>query len=389
MKATIRDADVLASLAPLGVAAYLRSKNWRQTAAIGDKGSVWTFRSVDDGQFEILLPLNRELRDFAARMGDLLHTLEIVESHEHNQPRSQLEILADITNSTSDVLRIRLADAENGTLPIEQGVRVVEQARDLLLAAACATVQPRSAYQTRKPTQATEYLGHVRIGAPERGSFVLAIRSEVPPRLVNHDEPDLLEIEEPFERRVMLMLAGGLTAARNAAQHAGATGDWQPFTDAVRLGVSANLCDAIVGLALDCGGAPVTMSFSWAPTRAVIGPSARRITMDADMVPFLKEAARVFRANTPLEDFELRGVVVRLDRAEAAECGRVTVAAAVDQNVRRVQIELARGDYDLAITAHQNDQPVYCEGELSRDGRSYVLRNPRAFRIDAEPDHVG
>jgi signal transduction histidine kinase len=318
MKATIRDSSVLMSMGPLAVATYLRSKNWRQVEVIGDKGSVWMLHSDDRQEFEILLPSNRGLRDFASRMSDVLQTLEVVESHESNEPRSQLDILTDITNATSDLLRIRLASAnvENGTLPIEQGVRVVEHARDLLLAAACATVEPRALYETKKAAQAVDYLRQVRIGQTERGSFVLIIQSEVPPRLAFQDQPALLEIEEPFERRVMLTLAGALTAARNAAQHAGATGNWQPFTDAVREGVSANLCEAIAGLAEDGGPDSVAMSFSWAPGRALLHQAPERVLVSPEMIPVLREGARIFRGSAPLEDFELRGEVSRSVESE-------------------------------------------------------------------------
>ena len=304
MKATIRDSNVLKSLAPIAVATYLRSKNWRQIEMLGDKGSVWTLHSDGGQQFEILLPLNRELRDYASRMSDLLSTLEVIEGRESDEPRSQLDILTDITNATSDLLRIRLQSArlESGTLLIEQGVRVIEHARDLLLAAACATVQPRPLYQTKKATQAVDYLKQVRIGQPERGSFVLVIQSEVPPRLASRDQPALIEIEEPFERQVMLTLAAAVTAARNAAQHAGATGNWQPFTQAVHLGVSANLCDAIAGLVEDGGADSVAMSFSWAPGRALLRQAPERILLAPDMIPVLREGARIFRGTAPLED---------------------------------------------------------------------------------------
>ena len=386
MKATIRDASVLLSLPPLGVAAYLRSTNWRQVEMVGDKGSVWTLRSASGDEFEILLPLNRELNDFASRMGDLLQTLEVVETLESNHPRSQLEILTDITNATSDTVRIRLSstNVENGTLPIEQGVRLVGQARDLLLAAACATVQPRPLYQTRKPTQATDYLRQVRIGQTERGSFVLTIHSAVPPRLNVQNGFGLLEIEEPFERRVTLRLAIALNAARSAAQHAGATGDWRPFTEAVPSGVSANLCDAVVGMAAEGSADSVTLEFSWSPARALYQRAPDRVLVASDMMPVLREAARIFRGTAPVEDFELRGMVVRLERPEGNPSGRVTVAAVFDANIRKVQMELQAVEYDLAIEAHRLEQSVCCEGELAREGRGYFLRNVRAFRIEAD-----
>src|SRR5258707_6637833 len=44
--------------------------------------------------------------------------------------------------------------ANDGTVKIEDGVQLFERARDILLAAACATVKPRAVFHSRKPQQA-------------------------------------------------------------------------------------------------------------------------------------------------------------------------------------------------------------------------------------------
>lgn len=386
MKEIRRGVQALDPVPPLEVAAYLHSRGWKQSELLAGKGSAWIFVGKDGSKFEVLLPMSRDLTDFHSRIEEVLHVLEVVETHETGGERSRSEIVADITTVTADVLRFRFDDADGGTLPIEEGVRVVEHVRNLILAAACATVQPRQQYQTRKPAQATEYLSRVRIGAPERGSFVLAIRSEVPPRLVSQSPLDLVTVEEPFERRVMLTLAQAVIAARDAACHAGAIGDLQPFRDAVQRGVSSNLCDAIAGLARGSRAESVTMTFSWAPARIPSGKPPERIFVSSDVAPVLQEAARFFRGAAPLEDFELRGMVVKLERPEGIRDGRITVAALVDESIRRVQLELTAGDYAQAIHAHEREQPIYCEGELTREGRGYVLHNPRAFRVESDPD---
>ena len=94
-------------------------------------------------------------------------------------------MLRDIQTTASDLIRVRAPsrEAEDGTLPFEQAVTFVERSRDMLLAAACAAIDKRAFFAKRKPQQAIEYLGHVRMGQTEQGSFVLTILSAVSPEL--------------------------------------------------------------------------------------------------------------------------------------------------------------------------------------------------------------
>ena len=49
-----------------------------------------------------------------------------------------------------------------------------------------------------------------------------------------------------------------------------------------------------------------------------------------------------------------------------------------------MRVELEAKDYSSAIQAHKENIPVFCEGELVREGRSFILRHPRNFTL--EPD---
>ncbi|MCW3097840.1 MAG: hypothetical protein JWL77_3458 [Chthonomonadaceae bacterium] len=386
MKVTIHDAEVLRSLGSLEVAAYLRSHGWRQTQRIGDKGAVWITPSSSGEEFEILLPLDRHLRDYVPRMAEVLQILEVAES------RSQPEILRDVTLSTSDVIRVRLEHGvvEGGAIPLEYGVRLVEETREIMLASACAAIRPKAMYQSRKPARAMEYMSGLRMGQTEQGSFVLTIRSNVPPRLLSSRPanlfPEMAEsvVDEPFERQVTLTFANALSAARDAVTQAGATGDLSPFVEAVDSGVSANLCAALAGLGMDTPTQDVTLGINWSPTRAVPEKTPSRFLFTADAFPILREAARLLREDIPQEDFELYGVVLAVRREEGAPTGRVTIRGYVDGSLRQVRVDMNEENYEAAIEAHRKGLPVQCEGELIREGRTFLLRNARNFTAEEE-----
>jgi hypothetical protein len=382
MKATIRDPAILQALAPLELAAYLRSNGWKQVDRLGDKGSVWVLSRKNGKEYEVLLPLRKDLRDYVYRMADALRVLEVVEE------RSQLEIFQDLTTTGADVFRFRSLqpDAQDGTIPIDDGVELIRHARESMLAAACSAVDPRPYYPTRKPTQAVEYLQRVRLGQTERGSYVVTLVAPVPPDLApdkNGQAP--LDIEDPFERRANIVLARAFAAIRDAAPEALASGEFAVFERAVSQGVSANLCDAVAAMAGGGGdGRDLEVSVTWSRLRPVEHDIPRRIQLSADAIPIIREAGRIFRETSPRETFELVGVVVGLRRDEGAPIGKVTVAGVIDGALRKIQLELGEPDYSQAVEAHKQELVVSCEGELVREGRGFSLRNPRNFRVERD-----
>ena len=77
----------------------------------------------------------------------------------------------------------------------------------------------------------------------------------------------------------------------------------------------------------------------------------------------------------------LNGPVVKLERGEEEDIGRVTIIGFVDDQPRKVLLELTDSDYHKAIQAHEDGQTIYCVGELVRSGRSFLLKNPRDLSI--------
>jgi hypothetical protein len=375
LKVAIQDSSTLRTLKPLELAAYLRANGWRKEADLFGKGSLWLFQNPHEQEFDITLPARSEMADYALRMSEVLSTLALVEG------RSQLEILCDIQTTTADLVRVRAPNqsAENGTLPFNQAVSFVEYSRDMLLAAACAAIDKRPFFAKRKAQQAMDYLGHVRMGQTERGSFVLTILSPVPPELRPMQET--LLPEDPYERLVMITLMNALDALYRAAQDAAVGGDMASFQSAVFKGVSANLCEAVVGLSAVSPKDGLDIQVSWSRTRAVGAETPSRVILGNDTIPIIAEAARQFREITPLEDVEIEGFVTRLDRGRETTEGDVTIEASIEGKLRRVTLRLGQEAYSQAIQAHDGRLPVRCTGELEKEGRSYRLVDPRHFEI--------
>ncbi|MBW6432538.1 hypothetical protein KZ829_02120 [Actinoplanes hulinensis] len=390
IQARITDRAVLAARSPSELAMYLRAKAWAIRER--DRGGIIWVKVIGSDEFEVLQPHDSALRDYPSRVRDLLSVLASAED------RSELDVLADITDVSMDVHSIRTFPADHGPglIGLDDGVQAYESLRSLVVAAAYAvsSEQPRAVQPARKPAEVLRFLREVAIGAPVEGSFVLSVHTPIPPRLsgqpslFDDDVSDALEPAEPFERRVSLKLYDAVRAANDAANDALISSNGlDAFTDAVPRGISANLCEALVGLGGEAGHPfELTMRLAIARplrARALLEP----IRFRRDHLPVLASAAQELRERVADEGVLIVGNVVRLHR-EGVGSGEISVAGTIEgeDRLRRVWMPLGDGDYTQATRAHQEMRSVTVRGDLVRRGTRLYLTNPSAFQVVADRD---
>jgi hypothetical protein len=378
MIASVQDSVTLRTVRPIEVATYLRTQGWEEVQVI-ERGSFW-IKQNGTISYEVLIPSDLQTRDYPLRVSELLKVLAQAEQ------RSQFEIIEDLSFANADIIRPRLLGASSdGTISIEAGKAVYEQARDLMLAAACAAVGPREVYSKRKSEQAMNYLSHARFGIPKRGSYILTIISPVTPKLkIDKDLFGNAEPREPFERRTVRVLAEALSELAVSGPRIAATGDLALMKNAVRHGVSANLCDALVEMNQSSGERGIDFRFSWAPSRGVPSGAKTDVSISPDIIPILKETSRLFRETGTQEGVEVIGTAHKLQHAEGNR-GKVTLFGAVDGEPRSITLDLEGREHDLAVRSYQERIPLICFGSLVREGRAWVLKNLRNLDLLDSP----
>lgn len=327
----------------------------------------------------MLLPESAEFGDYALSLHEILEATQEIEN------RSQVEILRDMQVLFADIIRLRhfSVGSADGSIPLEAGMHFVQGARGLLLAAASAAITPRNYFPNRL-AEATEYIKKTRLGQTEKGSFVVTI---VSPIFVSgnlfSERPD-----EPFERRVTTTLARAVAAAAAAADASDKLHDIKPFRDAVRLGVSSNLCDSLVAIHEETNATDVGVSLSWAPGRELPKPDVpENIIVSQKIIPVLREASRFLREEFSPHPAELFGSVTDLHsdwmlHAKSPDtAGEITVDGKVDRRKRKVRVTLLMSDYLRAVDAHRKGSRVRIKGEIRRDGNFFSLIDPYDFEV--------
>ena len=375
MKAVITDREALAAISTLSIHAYLKSQDWTRSDDLGDRGVVYI---AADGN-EVFAPGSDRLGDYAESVSSLLDVVARVEQ------RDELAVFRDLASSDRDVLRFRAPYADDdGSIDLTVGVELVEQCREALHAAACAAVAPKRSFRIGGNVKATDYIGSVRLGQTEHGSFVVTLLSPVPPLLdlgrqasLWHDPED-----EPFSRQVTIKLSEAAKALRTAISEVGRGGNIEAFEKVVDKGVSANLCAAVAKFVED--GKGLDFSVTWARTRPTV-----RERMTAGFIPsdaeVLREAARVLRDREPRHNERIEGFVTALARDQAAREGRIRVKAIVDGKLTSVFAYLDQEMYGKAVHAHRDRVVFALEGDLERVGQRWSIRNPRHLSL-ADPE---
>lgn len=368
MKATIRDSAILRAVCPLDVVDYLRAQRWREDKCQQDKYAIWK-REIDNEPVEILLPLNTAYRDYATRIAEALHTLEVVEQ------RSQHDILTDIQNIAYDVTRISAEgkDLAGGTISLQGGAQFVVSVQRLFLAAAHSAVQPRPVYDDHVPEAAAAHVqqARIRIG---HGSFTVAVYTPVASDGQPHAQSD--SQETPFSRRVTLLLIQALHNLRSAVERAASGGSIEPLREVARDGISADLCDALIGLYAGSQADRITFNVAWSPLRPAPADTVSAVEIPAGAVPFLRD----IRDAVPRENVVVQGFVVDLEWLDAYY-GWVTIGGLIDGAPRLVVCELEGENYWRAVEAYKRRRAIRCTGDLIRAGEKYVLLNPRNVTI--------
>lgn len=381
MKVDIRDHEVFNSLMPRDVEQYLKKAHWREVKRVPEELVIYELPTSDGRTEHVWLPLSTELGDYSVAMARLVQVVADIRG------MSQLQVFEDLqTTGKGDVIRVKSVDqldAHQNTVPLADGIMLINQARALASASASSVSQKRPVYPSSPAADVRLFLKQLRLAQTEPGSFIVKL---VAPIIQDDGKPAMLEgMPEsiPFSRKAIMQMMRGLETLRVVAETMYQRGTFRigPFEDAVPDGVSANLCEALIFGDNVKETRPIEVGVSW--SYLYDAPSdlpAKSIAFHPEILGYVQEAAREFRRKNP-EKVTLDGIVTHLERQNKTDPGAIRLATVVDGKLKYVRMNLAMPHYDQAIVAHQRRDTVSVTGELRAQG--YILRmaNVEGFAI--------
>lgn len=369
MRSGVLTRDALLAVSPTALSIYARAAGWKRHDTYRVHSNIY----IGEDRPEIIVPRTDHLGDYASVVADLIKTFAEVGRQD------ETGVYHSLVATDRDVVRLRVGKSEEGSVKLDEGVDLIQGARDILLATACSLDESKPVYHRAGANRkAKDLISRIRLGQTDRGSFVVTLLMPVIPLPVPSplypDEPDQ---DIPVERRLTTRLKEALTAVHVATERA-ASGEKNAFGDATNSGVSANLCDALVKI-ID-SFPTLDVNVSCARIRPDIAPN-QNFRFGTNDAPLLQQLARVFREHAPRPDVHLHGYVRLLNRGEDEEDGRIRLNTYFDEKQLSVTALLECRDYERAVQAHKDKAWVTLSGDLERTGQRWRLLNPRLDHV--------
>jgi hypothetical protein len=178
-------------LEPQAVFSYLEDKGWKEEKKIDTRASILT-TAKNDKQYSVLLPLEKDLPDFASRMYDVLRVLEVVEN------RPQAEIIKGLINvdkiakeKQREILIIKFKSQYNQELPASKMGKMLMSLQKFF----AAVGQSETAINSDNGRSPKRVLKKIKLSVLESGDF--GIKLGLPP-----DNDSSNDSEIPLAERV-------------------------------------------------------------------------------------------------------------------------------------------------------------------------------------------
>jgi len=356
-----------AAISPRSLVLYAKSLGWEFFEDFGSAAHVYVHKTHG----EILLPRSQELGDYHRAVYDAVKRFTRITKG------TEKSVFEAITGSEFDVIRFAVESADDGSIYFDDALKLHNQAKEALLAAACATKTRQAVYRAGANKEAVRYLERVKLAQSERGSYVVRLHSPVPPQL----QSDLFENEpfeeQPFERQVTTTFMNALEKSKYLLESAVAGGG-DNLDEFVQYGVSANLCESL-GKMLE-NKANLKISTTWSKGR----PKEQRIktvSFNESSSDYFKEVARILRIKEPRRDISILASIHKLARRDASEVGKIYFNALVDEERLTVSAELNEASYSMATNAHKAREMVEITGDLERVGSRWQMARAKILNV--------
>jgi len=376
---TISQLNAIKTLLPNQLSEYLMSHGWTEDGKLGEVATIWHRKENEYQNFEILQPLTNGLKDYPQRVYDLIEVLSEFEQ------RAFFEVVNNLNNFHEDVIKIKVIheDVEMGSIPLNDGVLLFEKAKELLVSVVRSTYNKRKYFSGGSLSEEiTEFIESMRLGQTEHGSYVVNLIAPM-----SDQEKDPQELSKvTVSRLVSETLTRSLSAIDESIKEYIRTERNSSFDRAVEQGVSANLCDALIGISGKTRARDVKITISMSKVEGELDSIRLEHQFSSSQMPYLKIASDYYKEKYVILDQVVSGLVTKLSHEDEESVGTVTIDATVNGIDKSISIELPINEYWKSHSAHKKLHVVECRGDLQVTSRSAKLLNVKNFRIIANED---
>ncbi|EMB35401.1 hypothetical protein KP612_06720 [Treponema denticola] len=352
---------------------YLSDYQWINDGKYNDIFTVWHRKEDEYFDYEIVIPEKKEIRCLERTLQEALRVLAVF------YKKTVSSIIDDYYSISNDLIKLQIKseNTKNGLIPLNEGVRLIENTKEMLTASFLAAKKYKKNYIGQRPQPVNELLDKVDLGQTEEGSFVLNIFL---PNNYYEDETPLLIPEESFSRKALKIFTEASKELTDKAIIYAQTSDINIFHESFKRGVSSNLCSSIVEISAN-GTNDVNIDIVY-NNGLEVDEVVESVSFTKELIPIIQKVADYYKKDLLEEDFEIIGYVTKLHQEIEEEKGEITLSCLLEEKLKKVKMILNEEQYLIAQEAHKNKKLLACRGTLNMFDRSTILSDVTSVLIE-------
>lgn len=361
----------LRSVKPQQIRNYARARGWYRIQQQNPNLALFGHANAEYEQ--LLVPMDDELLDYERRLTEVVETLAGFEQ------RSVESILNDLLTSDADIVRFRVSSpaTDRGSIPLSEGIRLLEGAKRSLLAAAHSVLNPVNHHPRMGRSEAQQLLSKCHMGQTERGSFAISI--SCPLRAVEADQP-LLPGAETFSRKAVSTMMQSVCQIVQAIDADTVPRLLTPSEGEIP--VSVNLCEALLQMQPPEENSHLDLGVSWATSLPPLIQRPQSIRIRHEYFSIIEDVAKNLRpAEEPatllfVGHVESVGGELGDDRRMR---GEVVLSLMLEDSLQAARVTLGPEYWSIAHAALATHSVVTLKGILHRGTRTHRITDVSEF----------
>jgi hypothetical protein len=273
--------DLADKINPLAFVKYLKDTGWIEFHTKKTFIKIFQIRTEKDGDYQVNIPLDKTLADYKSAM------LQAVETVAAKEQQAIEEVLLYLLNPNTDIIKVRLErnDIEAGTIFLDDAIRVYENTKKLIVAAAQDILHPRHYHQGRIDDSISKFISRCKFGQTEIGSYIVSV---VCP-FAELDEADgyrqlsIFSEEEECANSLTRQVTNRIMSNVNTIKSYIDEGQYGKLISKNHEDmISANFYEALSGLNLEAEGSNVEFIAQWSPVVKKNRNPTSRISLSHD-----------------------------------------------------------------------------------------------------------
>jgi len=366
----------------VNVSKYLNNLGWKAIPV--KRKHIEVFQIDENGVFfQVDLPVSKEFRDYKIAM------YRCIESIAQSLNKSVEQVILELLNPLSDVLRLRIRESEldTGSIYFEDAIRLYDNAKKLLWATIKDIVSPKLRHIRRAENLIDEFISNCRFGQTEIGSYVVSVVCPILDISNNqYKQLSLFSKEDEAADSITRQVVNKLITSVQKVKESINQGKFEELIHEnaeTNNCISINFLEALSEINIYRKDSILDISAQYAPTIRKNRLDNASVTIDHN---YYDPISTFVRDKTPQEG-EVMSFFGRIKRLSAQpdiktrDSGSITIVF-LSKNNKGVyaSVNLTKEDYNAAIEAHKDGKMIKIVGVLS-SGNGPKTINYNSFEV--------